>query len=168
MLLACLATAAACDSNGTANDAGDTPREDADGRIDADADADGDGDGDAADADDGGPTACTPDSDEECACSGDVVGSRRCLHDGSAFSDGECLSYALAVWVSPGTTGGDGSRATPYGTFAWFATYADNVEDADPRFVDEAAGNLALSPDSPAYAIPGFAVIPYAEIGIAP
>jgi parallel beta-helix repeat protein len=54
------------------------------------------------------------------------------------------------------------------GTFAWFADYADNVEDADPRFVDEAAGNLALQPDSPAYAIPGFAAIPYADIGIAP
>ena len=46
-----------------------------------------------------------------------------------------------------------------------FYTFADNVEDQDPRFVDEAGLNLALRDDSPAYALPGFDRIPFERIG---
>ena len=52
------------------------------------------------------------------------------------------------------------------GTFDKFAEITDNVEDVDPLFVDENAGDLSLSPDSPALDIPGFENIPFGEIGI--
>jgi hypothetical protein len=52
--------------------------------------------------------------------------------------------------------------------YADFREVRDNVTDADPHFVDEAAGNLALRPDSPAFGIPGFRPIPFAEIGPVP
>jgi len=41
----------------------------------------------------------------------------------------------------------------------------DNLEDVDPRFVDEASLNLALRDDSPAYQVPGFKRIPFERIG---
>ncbi len=46
-----------------------------------------------------------------------------------------------------------------------FYTFQDNIEDQDPRFVDEANLNLALRDDSPAYSIPGFKRIPFEKIG---
>jgi hypothetical protein len=47
-----------------------------------------------------------------------------------------------------------------------YAEIADNVADQDPLFVDTAAGNLNLKPNSPALAIPGFTAIPFDQIGI--
>jgi hypothetical protein len=38
----------------------------------------------------------------------------------------------------------------------------------DPLFVDEAALNMNLRPDSPALAIPGFKPIPFNRIGVRP
>jgi alpha-L-fucosidase len=46
-----------------------------------------------------------------------------------------------------------------------FYTFQDNIEDQDPKFVDEANLNLALRDDSPAYSIPGFKRIPFEKIG---
>ncbi len=54
------------------------------------------------------------------------------------------------------------------GVFDKYAEMADNVEDRDPLFANEAAGDLTLRPDSPARAIPGFVDIPFGKIGIEP
>jgi hypothetical protein len=51
-------------------------------------------------------------------------------------------------------------------TFTHYAEMADNQELATSPFVDEATLNLALSPGSAIFAIPGFADIPFASIGI--
>ncbi len=47
-----------------------------------------------------------------------------------------------------------------------YAEVADNVEDIDPRFVDEDQLDLSLAADSPVLDIPGFEPIPFAQIGI--
>lgn len=52
------------------------------------------------------------------------------------------------------------------GTLAVYAEVAGNLPDTDPLFVDEQRLDLSLRPDSPALAIPGFAPIPFADIGI--
>jgi len=50
-----------------------------------------------------------------------------------------------------------------------FLIEEDNLERcANPGYVDEENLNLALQPNSPAYTIPGFEEIPFAEIGLAP
>jgi hypothetical protein len=54
------------------------------------------------------------------------------------------------------------------GTLDVYAEMADNLEDVDPKFVDEANLDLSLQPDSPAYDLPGFEEIPFGEIGIDP
>ena len=46
-----------------------------------------------------------------------------------------------------------------------FYTIEDNVQGEDPRFVDEAGGDLNLTADSPALSIPGFVPIPFDLIG---
>ncbi|MBN1507212.1 MAG: right-handed parallel beta-helix repeat-containing protein [Sedimentisphaerales bacterium] len=46
-----------------------------------------------------------------------------------------------------------------------FYTIENNIEDQDPRFVDEQTLNLALRDDSPAYSLPGFQRIPFEQIG---
>jgi len=53
-------------------------------------------------------------------------------------------------------------------TLAVYAELVDNLEDVDPKFVDEANLDLTLQPDSPAYDIPGFEAIPFGDIGIVP
>ena len=52
------------------------------------------------------------------------------------------------------------------GTFDKFAEIADNIEDTDPLFVNEATGDFRLRGDSPALSIPGFFDIPFEEMGI--
>jgi hypothetical protein len=52
------------------------------------------------------------------------------------------------------------------GTFEKFAEIADNLEDADPLFRNEAAGDYRLRADSPARAIPGFVDIQFLRMGI--
>ncbi len=42
----------------------------------------------------------------------------------------------------------------------------ENLPDADPLFIDEAAGDLRLRPESPAFALPGWEEIPFARIGV--
>jgi len=49
-----------------------------------------------------------------------------------------------------------------------YASVANNVEDADPLFVDEPNLDLSLAPESPARAIPGFEEIPFDAIGLQP
>ncbi len=61
-------------------------------------------------------TRCVPDTVATCACMGSAVGSRRCLHDGSAYEACECTSAAVSIFVRPGASGGDGTDAHPYGT----------------------------------------------------
>jgi len=46
-----------------------------------------------------------------------------------------------------------------------FYTIENNIEDQDPRFVDEQKLNLALRDDSPAYSLAGFQRIPFEQIG---
>ncbi|OHB67994.1 MAG: hypothetical protein A2Y77_16445 [Planctomycetes bacterium RBG_13_62_9] len=46
-----------------------------------------------------------------------------------------------------------------------FYTIENNIEDQDPRFVDEQDLNLALRDDSPAYSMRGFQRIPFESIG---
>ncbi len=60
-------------------------------------------------------------------------------------------------WLEKNSLGGSGGFD--------FYTFTDNIEDQDPHFVDEAHLNLALRDDSPAYTIPGFKPIPFAQIG---
>jgi hypothetical protein len=52
--------------------------------------------------------------------------------------------------------------------FDVFGEIADNIEDQDPLFTDEASLDLSLRSDSPAYTIPGFEPIPFDQIGIEP
>ncbi len=47
-------------------------------------------------------------------------------------------------------------------------TIEDNLENADPCFVDESTLDLRLGPASPAWTIPGFQQIPFEDIGITP
>lgn len=79
--------------------------------------------------------------------------------EGCVFSRN--LGFANARFMRESLSGGTG-------TFDKFAQIQDNLEDADPLFVDEAGGDLTLSPASPALAIPGFTDIPFGEIGIQP
>jgi hypothetical protein len=51
------------------------------------------------------------------------------------------------------------------GTFNKYEDLSNNIENQDPLFVDEAALNLSLMPNSPAYSIPGFQPIPFNQIG---
>lgn len=67
------------------------------------------------------------------------------------------LGWQNKRWLEKNSLGGPGGFD--------FYTFTDNVEDLDPRFVDEANLNLALRDDSPAYSIPGFKPIPFAQIG---
>jgi len=46
-----------------------------------------------------------------------------------------------------------------------FYTIENNIEDRDPRFVDEQTLDLALGDDSPAYSLAGFQPIPFDQIG---
>ena len=48
-------------------------------------------------------------------------------------------------------------------SLAYYAAVEDNVENVNPRFVNEAALDLTLAPDSPAFDIPGFEPIPFDE-----
>jgi hypothetical protein len=54
----------------------------------------------------------------------------------------------------------------PEPAFPHFAEMADNLEDTDPLFVNQAAGDLRLRPDSPAFTIPGFVDVPFQQMGI--
>jgi hypothetical protein len=56
-------------------------------------------------------------------------------------------------------------RATA-GTLDVYASTADNLEDVDPHFVNEASLDLSLRPDSPVLEIPGWQDIPFHEIGL--
>jgi hypothetical protein len=62
------------------------------------------------------PPSCDPDTIAPCDCVGGAIGSRRCLHDGSAYDACECVMPALALWVTPGASDGDGTEARPFGT----------------------------------------------------
>ncbi len=50
--------------------------------------------------------------------------------------------------------------------FNYYAQMTNNVTDSNPRFVDEAGGDLTLASNSPAFSIPGFGAIPFLAIGI--
>jgi hypothetical protein len=70
------------------------------------------------------------------------------------------------------------SRNAGVGNFRWlssdeqavpaFAEIKDDVPDATPLFVDEAAGDMNVQAGSPALAIPGFVPTPFSQIGIQP
>lgn len=48
----------------------------------------------------------------------------------------------------------------------WFKTFANNISNQDPKFVDEANLDLTLQSGSPAFALPGFQAIPFKSIGL--
>jgi len=50
----------------------------------------------------------------------------------------------------------------------YYADVSNNMTNQDPLFVNEAALDLTLKANSPAYTIPGFQTIPFREIGITP
>ena len=52
--------------------------------------------------------------------------------------------------------------------FSYYAEIQDNLYEQDPLFVDENGGDMSLSPESPAFTIPGFEDIPFDQIGIQP
>ncbi|MBW2524003.1 MAG: right-handed parallel beta-helix repeat-containing protein, partial [Deltaproteobacteria bacterium] len=85
-----------------------------------------------------------------------LSGSHWLYPEGSVFSRN--LGWQNTVWLNE--NGDD--------PFSHYAEVADNVEDADPMFVDEANLDLNLQPGSPALAIPGFEPIPFDDIGIQP
>jgi hypothetical protein len=51
-------------------------------------------------------------------------------------------------------------------TIGYYAEFANNLDGQNPRFVDAGAENFQLQPDSPAFMLPGFKAIPFAQIGI--
>ena len=91
-------------------------------------------------------------------------------------NDWTAISSPPSHWLLP--EGSELTRNLGFGNGKWasassqtlaaYAKNADNLEDTDPLFVDEAKLNLDLMPNSPAYAIPGFEKIPFASIGIKP
>lgn len=70
------------------------------------------------------------------------------------------LGYDNGLFTEDGPWPGD--------VFDMFWDIADNIEDQDPQFVDEANLNMNLQPWSPAYSIPGWQDIPFDEIGTVP
>ncbi len=48
----------------------------------------------------------------------------------------------------------------------WFKTFANNISNQDPGFVDEVNLDLTLQSGSPAFALPGFQAIPFKSIGL--
>jgi hypothetical protein len=73
---------------------------------------------------------------------------------GTVFADN--VSFQNGVFYSD-----DGDA-----TIGYYAHFGDNLADADPLFVDAAAGDFALQDASPAFALPGFQAIPFASIGL--
>ncbi len=67
------------------------------------------------------------------------------------------LGWQNQRWLEKNSLGGSGG-------FDLY-TFKDNIEDRDPRFVDEVNLNLTLRDDSPAFSIPGFKPIPFQQIG---
>jgi hypothetical protein len=68
-----------------------------------------------------------------------------------------CIGWQNKRWLEKNSLGGSGGFD--------FYTFIANIEDQDPRFVDEQALNLALKDDSPAYSLRGFQRIPFEKIG---
>ncbi|MBP9058904.1 MAG: right-handed parallel beta-helix repeat-containing protein [Rhodoferax sp.] len=48
----------------------------------------------------------------------------------------------------------------------WFKTFANNINDQDPKFVNEDGLDLTLQAGSPAFALQGFQPIPFKSIGL--
>lgn len=90
--------------------------------------------------------------------------------------DWSVISAPGSTWRDPEGTIFQGNLGWKLGQFivegghatSYFATDANNLKGVDPRFTDEAKGDLSLAPDSPALAIPGFVPIPFDKIGIKP
>ena len=86
------------------------------------------------------------------------------LVDGTSWLDPEgCVFARNLIWdgeglIYEGTWGGDGALDL-------FADTTGNIE-ADPLYADPENGDMTLTPESPAYGIPGFPGIDFAAIGI--
>ena len=79
--------------------------------------------------------------------------------EGCVFSRN--LGWQNGQWTAESDEGGTG-------TFNKYAEIKDNIQDADPLFVDESRLDLRLKPGSPAESIPGFQPIPFENIGVEP
>lgn len=78
------------------------------------------------------------------------------------------LGHDTLFWVECGFWGST-IPETLMGVPRDFLIEEDNIERCDdPLYVDEDNLDLTLQPDSPAYTIPGWEEIPFAEIGLAP
>ncbi|HUT10601.1 MAG TPA: PA14 domain-containing protein [Thermoguttaceae bacterium] len=69
--------------------------------------------------------------------------------------------WETAPWLAENASWGAGA-------FNYYEAVEDNLVDQDPLFIDEAALDLNLRPDSPAFTVPGFEPIPFDEIGLLP
>jgi len=67
------------------------------------------------------------------------------------------IGWQNGEWLDEGTWGGAGGFG--------FYTIFDNMENTDPKFVDESSLNLELHSYSPAFLLPGFQAIPFGQIG---
>ncbi len=85
------------------------------------------------------------------------VGSHWRYPEGSVFSGN--LGWDNANFIVDGNWNGETALDR-------FAEIADNLEDTDPLFRNEAAGDYRLRPTSPAFTIPGFVDIPFPKMGI--
>ncbi len=85
------------------------------------------------------------------------VFSRNLGWKNGAFTEGEVESQVIDA---------QGNVTQTIRALERYAEVLNNVENQDPLFVDEANGDLTLSPTSPALAIPGFQAIPFKQIGI--
>ena len=71
------------------------------------------------------------------------------------------IGWKNKQWLFESRYGVPGKR----GAFKFY-TIENNIEDVDPRFIDEDNLNLDIQDDSPAYSLPGFRRIPFEDIGV--
>ena len=78
-------------------------------------------------------------------------------------------NLSLYFYGRPGSAGGGLVPEKPGGHFAWWKGFGWEVNSltGDPLFVDAAAGNFTLRPESPALKL-GFQQIPWQRIGLQP
>ncbi|MBN2672299.1 MAG: right-handed parallel beta-helix repeat-containing protein [Deltaproteobacteria bacterium] len=95
----------ACSKNKNSHD-------DSDSQTDSETDSDADSSGTDTDP----PTVCTPNQTDVCDCDQNAIGVTRCAADGSGWSTCECVDYGMELFVSPGSSAGDGSIDAPFGT----------------------------------------------------
>ncbi len=82
--------------------------------------------------------------------------------------EGNVYSRNISVGGNPNFAGGIYNADFNVGLspISFYKEIKDNKTGTNPLFVNEAALNLNLKPNSPAFSIPGFKAIPFSQIGI--